>query len=143
MSWTFDLSVRSEELTRCRRRKGYRTFSWQICLFFELIFSLIWRAGATPILGKTLREYWGKWKSFMWAPHQFRELLRELLQELWCSYGSSRGMPFREWNLAFREWNVEFREAAPRIPRISPRAPRMAFSLRERFSLKFRRFPGF
>ena len=77
----------------------------------------------------------GQMKIFRVGSRQFRESLRELLRELWVSYWSSRGRPFREWNFVFREWNFQFRDprAAPRIPRNSPRAPRMALSLRERF----------
>ena len=52
----------------------------------------------------------GQMKIFHVGFHQFRESLRELLRELWFSYCSSRGMPFREWNFVFREWNFEFRE---------------------------------
>ena len=48
--------------------------------------------------------------------HQFQESLRELLRELWFSYCSSRGMPFREWNFVFREWNFEFRELLREYP---------------------------
>ena len=48
--------------------------------------------------------------------HQFRESLRELLRELWCSYCSSRGMPFREWNFVLQEWNFKFRELLREYP---------------------------
>ena len=50
----------------------------------------------------------------------FQEPLRELLQELWLSYCSSRGMPFREWNFVFREWNFEFRELLREYPGTLP-----------------------
>ena len=52
--------------------------------------------------------------------HQFRESLRELLRELWFSYCSSRGMPFREWNFVFRELNFEFRELLREYPGTLP-----------------------
>ena len=55
-------------------------------------------------------------KIFHVGSHQFRESLRELLRELWFSYCSSRGMPFREWNFVFREWNFEFRELLREYP---------------------------
>ena len=55
-------------------------------------------------------------KIFHVGSHKFRESLRELLRELWVSYCSSRGMPFREWNFAFREWNFEFRELLREYP---------------------------
>ena len=47
-------------------------------------------------------------KIFHVGSHQFRESLRELLRELWFSYCSSRGMPFREWNFEFRELLREY-----------------------------------
>ena len=34
----------------------------------KLPLPLLWRVGTTPILEKTLRECWGKWKSFTWVP---------------------------------------------------------------------------
>ena len=89
--------------------------------------------GDHPNFEKNAPRMKGELKIFQVGSHQFRESLRELLRELWLSYCSSRGMPFREWNFVFREWNFEFRELL-REPRNSPRAPRMAFSLRERFS---------
>ena len=55
-------------------------------------------------------------KIFHVGSHQFRESLRELLRELWFSYCSSRGMPFREWNFVFREWNFKFRELLREYP---------------------------
>ena len=39
------------------------------CLISHFLF---WRAGTTPILEKTLREYWGKMKIFHVGSHQFR-----------------------------------------------------------------------
>ena len=58
----------------------------------------------------------GQMKIFRVGAHQFRESLRELLRELWLSYRSSRGMPFREWKFVFREWNFEFRELLREYP---------------------------
>ena len=58
----------------------------------------------------------GQVKIFHVGSHQFRESLRELLRELWVSYCSSRGVPFREWNFVFREWNFEFRELLREYP---------------------------
>ena len=63
--------------------------------------------GPTPILKKTAPRMEGQMKIFHVGAHQFRESLRELLRELWFSYCSSRGMPFREWNFVFREWNFQ------------------------------------
>ena len=34
----------------------------------KILLPLLWSAGTTPILEKTLREYMGKWKCFMWVP---------------------------------------------------------------------------
>ena len=59
-------------------------------------------------------------KIFHVGSHQFRESLRELLRELWFSYCSSRGMPFREWNFVFREMNFEFRELLREYPGTLP-----------------------
>ena len=77
------------------------------------------------------RNEW-QMKIFHVGSHQFRESLRELLRELWFSYCSSRGMPFREWNLVLREWNFEFRELLREYPGTLQEL-RMASSLRERF----------
>ena len=71
-----------------------------------------WCAGTTQILEKNAPRMLGQMKIFHVGSHQFRELLREL----WFSYCSSRGMPFREWNFIFREWNFEFRELLREYP---------------------------
>ena len=55
-------------------------------------------------------------KIFYLGSHQFRESLREWLRELWFSYCSSRGVPFREQNFVFRECNFEFRELIREYP---------------------------
>ena len=62
----------------------------------------------------------GQMKIFHVGSHQFRELLRELLRELWFSHCSSRAMPFREWSFVFREWNFEFRELLREYPGTLP-----------------------
>ena len=59
-------------------------------------------------------------KIFNVGSHQFRESLRELLRELWFSYCSSRGMPFRERNFVFREWNFQFRDLLREYPGTLP-----------------------
>ena len=105
-----------------------------LSLILSLMSSNLLARGDHPNFRKNAPRMEEQMKIFHVGSHQFRESLRELLRELWFSYCSSRGMPFREWNFVFREWNTKFPRVAPRIPRNSPRAPRMAFSLRERFS---------
>ena len=63
--------------------------------------------------------------------HTLRESLHELLRELWVSYCSSRGMPFREWNFVFREWNFEFRELLRECPGTLRECPGTLRELRE------------
>ena len=69
----------------------------------------------------------GQMKIFHVGSHQFRESLRELLRELWFSYCSSHGMPFREWNFVFREWNFEFRELLREYPGTLPELREWSF----------------
>ena len=57
--------------------------------------SFIMRAGTTLILEKNAPRMEGQMKIFQAGSQKFRESLRELLRELWFSYCSSRGMPFR------------------------------------------------
>ena len=47
--------------------------------------------------------------------YQFRELLRELLRELWFSYCSNPGMPFREWDFVFGESLREYPGTLPEL----------------------------
>ena len=58
----------------------------------------------------------GQMRIFHVGSRQFRGSLRELLRELWVSYCSSRGMPFREWNFVFREFLSELRELLREYP---------------------------
>ena len=59
-------------------------------------------------------------KIFQAGSQKFRESLRELLRELWFSYCSSRGRPFREWDFAFRELFFELRELLREYPGTLP-----------------------
>ena len=74
----------------------------------SFLFNLV--RGDHPNSWKNAPRMHGQMKIFHVGSHKFRESLRELLRELWVSYCSSRGMPFRERNFVFREWNFEFRE---------------------------------
>ena len=81
---------------------------------------ILLRAGTTPILKKKApRMDWANENISCGFP-SIPESLRELLRELWFSYCSSRGMPFREWNFVFREWNFEFRELLRECPGTLP-----------------------
>ena len=59
-------------------------------------------------------------KIFQLGSHHFRESLRELLRELWCSYCSSRETSFREWDFSFRELFSELRELLREYPGTLP-----------------------
>ena len=64
--------------------------------------------GDHPNSWKKRSENVGANEFFHVGSRQYRESLRELLRELWFSYCSSRGMPFREWNFEFRELLWEY-----------------------------------
>ena len=90
-------------------------------------------AGSTPILQKDAPRMKGQMNCFhvcmyiylyiyiynavyVYGSHQFRESLRELLRVV-VSYGSSREMPFREWNSEnIRESLSELRELLREYP---------------------------
>ena len=76
--------------------------------------------GDHPNARKNAPRMEGQMKIFHVGFHQFRESLRELLRELWFSYCSSRGMPFREWTFVFRELSFEFRELLREYPGTLP-----------------------
>ena len=95
---------------------------------------MIWRAGTTPILEKTLREWWRNEDLSCGFP-SIPEIvpgvaLRIVVLALLKSWDAIPRMEFRIPGMEFR-----IPRAALRIPRNSPRAPRMAFSLRPRGSV--------
>ena len=76
--------------------------------------------GDHPNSRKNAPRMEGQMKIYHVGSHQFRESLRELLRELWFSYCSSRGMPFREWNFEFRELLRGYPGIRPRNLRTTP-----------------------
>ena len=100
------------------------------------------RAGTTPILEKNAPRMEGQMRILHVSSHQFRESLWELLRELWFSYCSSRGMPFREWNFVFREWNSNSESCSESTPERSQSSENGLFAPRA-FFLKLGWSSGF
>ena len=92
--------------------------------------------GDHPNSQKNAPRMEGQMKIFHVGSHQFRELLRELLRELWASCCSSRGMPFRERNFVFREWNFGIfnsESCSENIPELSESSENGLFTPRALF----------